>query len=164
MCPKLCPPLEAVCLPMKSDLALLILSTILIRGCCGAPNRVEPAFPNESLGWKYREEKGIRVQGNFLLHKAEATSNDKIQIQVLDLLAGDPCAEAASQLSRPSVKLQFVRLSDHQILCENRFYEGESSTLAMPRCGQDLSAFGLLGIYVSAINLSDGWVFFELRD
>jgi hypothetical protein len=149
---------------MKSQIALLIFSVILIRSCCSAPNRVEPPIPNESLGWNLREERGIRVQGDFLLHKGEATSNDKIQVKVLDLLPGDPCAEGASYLSNPSVKLQFIQLSDHQVLCENRFYEGESSTLGTPRCGQGLSAFGLLGINVTAINLRDGWVFFELRD
>jgi hypothetical protein len=87
---------------MKYQLALLIFSIILIRGCCSAPNRLEPPIPNESLGWSYREERGIRVQGDFLLHRGEATSNDKIQVRVLDLLSGDPCAEKASYLSSPA--------------------------------------------------------------
>ena len=143
---------------MKSFLVLVMLSAILIRGCCSPPARIEPNLPNEALGWKFREEMGVRVLGSFLLHRGETTSNGKIQVRVVDIYPGDSCAEAASYLRNPSAKLQFIRLSDQQVLCENRFYEGQSGNL---RCGLSLSEFDVLGINISAVNLKDGWVFFE---
>jgi hypothetical protein len=145
---------------MKTSLAFLVLLTMFfVRACCSAPDHIEPTAPNGPLGWKSTEEKGVRILGKFLLHRGETTSNDKIQVKVLEVFPGDGCAESASYLQNPSAKVQFVRLSDHQVLCESRFYEKESGDL---KCGQALSEFDVLGISVNAINLKEGWVFFEL--
>jgi len=145
---------------MKALCALLLFS-VFLRGCCDAPPRVEPALPNDAAGWKVRNENGVRILGSFLLRKGEATRNNKIQVTLVDIYPGDPCSEAASYLRSPSTKLEFIRLSDHQVLCEDRFYEGQSGNL---KCGKGLSEFGVLGISVNAINVKDGWVSFELLD
>lgn len=147
---------------MNIRIALLIfVSAAVSRGCCTATSRVEPKPPSATLGWKLMEERGVRISGKFLLHRNEATSNGKIQLKVLDISPGDPCAEDASHLNNPNTKLQFVRLLDGQVLCEHRFYEGESGSL---KCGQDLSQFNVLGLSVNAINLKEDWVFVEVLE
>ncbi|HEY3579732.1 MAG TPA: hypothetical protein VGK82_04285 [Pyrinomonadaceae bacterium] len=147
---------------MKTSLAFLtLLTALLVRGCCSAPAHIEPTAPTEPLGWMATEENGVRILGKFLLHRGETTSNGKIQVRVLEILPGDGCAESASYLQNASAKLQFLRLSDQQVLCEARLYEHQSGDV---KCGQALSEFDVLGISINAINLNEGWVFFELLD
>lgn len=147
---------------MKTSLAFFtLLIVLLIRGCCSAPAHTEPTAPTEPLGWTPTQENGVRILGKFLLHRGETTSNGKIQVKLLEIFPGDGCAESASYLQNASAKLQFLRLSDHQVLCEVRLYEQQSGDV---KCGQALSESDVLGISVNAINLKEGWVFFELLD
>src|SRR5205807_5843333 len=136
----------------------------MAKGCCPQRDRVEPQQPSNVTGWHYREERGIRIQGDFLLHRGEATSNDNLEVKLLEINPGDDCVEEASYLQNPSVKLQFLRPSDRQILCENRFYEHGTATLSTSTCSESLAESGVVGIYVDAISVKGGWVFFELRD
>ena len=149
---------------MNPQIVLLIVSIVFIRSCCTAPNRVEPPIPKQALGWNYREENGIHIQGDFLLHKGEVINNGRVQIKVLDILPGDPCAEPAHYLYLPSAKLQFIRLSDQKVLCEERFFENWSGIIGTGHCPDEIFNLGLDVIHISAINLTDRWVFFELLD
>lgn len=98
--------------------------------------------------------------GSFVLRKDEITDNGQVQVQVIELIPGEPCVDAGTLASHPKVKLRFVRSSDQALLCTATYAENEGATLSRD-CGNVLSEFGILGIGIRAINLKDGWVFLE---
>ena len=98
-----------------------------------------------------------------MLRKNQAIDNGQLQIKLLEVKAGDPCVEAGDERHEPRVTLQFLRLREGKMLCEETFSEKGSRVFAGSRCESTLTEFGVVGIYVSAVNVTDVWVFFELR-
>ena len=147
---------------MKKLLPVVLLA-FLLAGCCPESTRTEPSFPTETLGWNKRQERGLTILGKFAVRKGEAAGNDKLQIKLVDVKAGDPCVDAGDERHEPRVTLQFVRSSDGKTLCEETFSEKGARTFTGTKCGSSLAEFEALGIYVIAINVKDQWVFFELR-
>jgi hypothetical protein len=153
---------------MKEFILITLMTAGLIGGCCQEDPRVEPPLPtpNRITGWRYTEDEGVRSLGHFLLRKNEATDNGKVRVKVLDVVPGDPCVDPQEYQRLPSAKFQFVRVFDGEVLCEVSEAEKSSSTLgagSSSSCGNKLAESGILGLYISAINLKEGWVFFELR-
>jgi hypothetical protein len=50
------------------------------------------------------------------------------------------------------------------VLCEELLNAGSGTSLIADRCGQKIAELGVTGISIDAINATDGWVWFELRD
>jgi hypothetical protein len=148
---------------MKNVLAMLGLLSSLLRGCCSEMPRTEPPYPSDVAGWKQNRERGLRVLGNFVLKKDQSTDNGVLRIKVLDIIPGEPCSEAGTYQHQARVTIQFIRVSDQKVLCEDTFVEKGSMTMSVGPCRVNLSEFGILGIYIRAINLKEGWAFFELR-
>ena len=148
---------------MRILLSAVLLVALLTNGCCPESTRTEPNYPAEVSGWKKRQERGLTIIGNFALRKNESVDNGKLQIKLLEVKAGDPCVEAGSERHEPRVTLQFARLPDGKILCEETFSEKGSRTFTGTKCGSSLAEFEIFGIYVIAVNVKDEWAFFELR-
>jgi hypothetical protein len=145
-----------------SFLALVMLS-LSMGGCCSNEQRVEPAYPQSVSGWKERREQGVRIHGDFVLKKGNSTDNGKIQVKIIGLIPPDACAEAGAFQRQARARIQFVRLSDNEVLLDDLFAAKGSMTLS-PANGADLyEEFGISVIYIYDINLKDGWVHFELR-
>lgn len=142
-------------------LSLLLLSG-LFAGCRQQPPRSEPPYPNKIWGWEYHKEQSLNIVGDFVLKAGNSTDNGEIQVKVIELTPGDETADAGVLSHQTRAKLQFIRLSDNNILCENIFPEKGSLSLSPPHCKHNLSGYGIASIYVSAINLKDGWVHFQL--
>ena len=105
----------------------------------------------------------MAIIGSFVLRKNEAKDNGKLQIKLLEVKAGDPCVEAGNERHEPRVTLQFVGLRDGKVLCEETFSEKGPRVFAGSRCESTLTEFGVVEIYVIAVNVTDEWVFYELR-
>lgn len=153
---------------MRLFLIMTVLICSLVRGCCHEDPRTEPPYPkpDEITGWKFSTDGGVRSLGNFLLKKNEATDNGKVRVKLLDVIPGDACAEGQSYLRLPSVKFQFIRVSDGKVLCEVSDAEHSTETIGAgpsSSCGNKLTEYDILGMLVNDINLKEGWVFFELR-
>lgn len=144
---------------MNTICLLLVSITISSSGCC-SKQRTEPPYPSNVSGWNEYKEMGVRMLGSFVLRKDEITDNGQVQVQVIELIPGEPCVDAGTLASHPKVKLRFVRSSDQALLCTATYAENEGATLSRD-CGNVLSEFGILGIGIRAINLKDGWVFLE---
>lgn len=152
----------------KPLLALMVLVCSLVRGCCTESPRAEPPRPSrdEITGWKFNDSRGVRSLGKFLLGRGEVTDNGEVRIKVLDMVPGDPCAGGQSYLGLPSARFQFSRVSDGDVLCEVSEAEKSSSTIgagSSSSCGNKVAGYDIRGMYIGAINLKEGWVFFELR-
>jgi hypothetical protein len=139
----------------------LLVTSIILSGCCPPSRHVEPSYPTNIVGWKGYQENGVQQQGNFVLKKGEITDNGKIQIKVLDIIPPDSCAESGTWSSLPKVQLEFVRVSDQKVLCTHTYAEREGRNFSAD-CGKNLVEYGLLGISVRAINLKEQWFFFAL--
>jgi hypothetical protein len=141
--------------------SLFLLSDLLV-GCSQQLQRSEPPYPNKVWGWEYHKEQSLDIVGDFVLKPGDSTDNGKIQVKVLELIPGDKTTDAGTLSYQTRAKLQFIRLLDNRILCENIFPEKGSITLSVPHCKHNLSEYGILSVYISAINLKDGWVHFQL--
>jgi hypothetical protein len=148
---------------MKNLLSAVILLACLTRGCCPESTRIEPNYPTEVSGWQQRHERGLKILGNFVLRKDQMIENGEIQIKLLELIPGNPCVDAGSERHQPRVTLQFVKARDEKVLCEDTFAEKGSRVFSGTQCRSSLTEFGIMGIYVIAVNVKDEWVFFELR-
>ena len=80
----------------------------LTRGCCSA-KLPEPAYPGPVAGWKESQEAGVHSVGTLVLKKGESSDNGKIGVKVVDMMAGDPCAEYGTLESLSRVKMQFYQ-------------------------------------------------------
>src|ERR1051325_2009637 len=107
---------------MKALLLTEIVLCTFMFGCC-INHHKEPAYPNDVvLGWKEPAREGVPKRGVFILRKGEAIDNGKIQVQVTDIIANDPCdPHGATSLARATV--QFIRLSDQHVLCSDLWPE-----------------------------------------
>ena len=149
----------------SSEAALIILVlVILLPGCCLDNLHKEPSYPSEvKTGWREKEpgQKGLQVRGVFVLKKGEASDNGEIQVKVTNLIAHDPC-DARGVNSLPKAVLQLTRVADHKVLCSAAYTEKAYGTLSGD-CGGETVELGISGYRIHAINLSQGWVYFELH-
>jgi hypothetical protein len=144
-------------------LTVILIFAVSIVGCCKSQTRVEPSFPQKVYGWVERQDRGLRILGDFVLSKGESTDNGKIRVVVTDIIPNDPCAEPGTFQYQARAKMQFLSLVDGKVLCEDTFAEKGGASLVGEICGSSLSQYGMAAIYVISINVKDGWVFFELR-
>src|SRR5712692_2467002 len=142
--------------------ALLVGLSIVIwlQGCC-AMQRTEPAYPKNVVGWRDYKEGTTWLRGNFFLRRGERTENGKLEIKVLDLIPPECTGDAGNYAERARVKLEFTRLSDQKVLCSETFPENGGRSLT-GLCADIPKEFSILDVSVRAINLKDGWVFFDL--
>jgi len=81
--------------------------------------------------------------------------------KVIDLIPPDPCAEGGSFQHQARVTIQFIRVADQKVLCEETFPEHGYLSVSS-RCGDNLSGYGIPGVGVNDINLKEGWAFIGL--
>lgn len=142
---------------------LLGVSTNLMSTCtCRERNKIEPPYPTNVRGWHRYEEQGVSYRGNFLLKVGKSTTDGKIQVKVINLIPADNCGDLQLFTNLDRVTLQFIRMSDKKILCEDIFGEKSSISISAGKCGNNLDDFNIIGIFVVAINMKENWVFFEL--
>jgi hypothetical protein len=101
------------------------------------------------------------MRGRFVLRNGETTDNGNIQIKILQLIAPNRCAEEGAFNAQARVRFQFVRLSDHQVLCEDIFAEHGGGSITP--CRDMVAPLGVSAIWVSAISLKEEWAFFIVR-
>jgi hypothetical protein len=148
---------------MALRLLVLVMIGLAIDGCClkgGA--RKEPSYPGVKLGWNEREERGVHLLGSFVLKPGAAIENGAVQMEVIELTPSNPCAEPNSLVGADRVRLRFIRKTDRKVLCEPVFMNGESAGLSDGQCGAVARDSDVAGISIKAINITDGWVYFEL--
>jgi len=137
--------------------------SLAIGGCClKGGTRKEPSYPSVGLGWNEQEVRGVHMLGSFVLKMGEVIENGNVQIKVIELAPSDPCAEPNSLVGTDRVRLRFIRKTDQKVLCEYTFMAGGSSTLLGGPCGEVAKESDVAGVYIKAINITDGWVYFEL--
>ena len=140
-----------------------VLISLAIAGCCSKGGaRKEPSYPGVRLGWNEREERGVHILGSFVLKTSEAIENGNVQIKVVELTPRYPCAEANSFMSTDRVTLRFVRKTDQRVLCEYIFMDASSTSLLGDQCREVTKESDVAGVYIKAINITDGWAYFEL--
>jgi len=100
--------------------------------------------------------------GSYVLKTGEAIENGNVQMKVIELAPSDPCAEPNSLIGMDRVKLRFIRKTDQKVLCESTSMVGGSSTLLGDPCGKVAKESDVASVYIKAINITDGWVYFEL--
>lgn len=143
-------------------LTILVSLVVIANGCCAKEVSIGPPFPSISSEWRETEESGRRILGTFVLKLNEITDNGKIEIRVVELIAGDNCAEYGSYARQNKVKLQFIDHISQMVICEATFLESGSSTLFSGQCKTLPSHYGVAAVYIKAINVKDKWVYFEL--
>ncbi|HXI91856.1 MAG TPA: hypothetical protein VNO24_17720 [Blastocatellia bacterium] len=149
---------------MRTYFVAFVLTAGCALGCCfNGSAHTEAAYPNVELGWKDfgSNSGGAVIRGRFVVRKGETTDNGKIQIKVLELISPDRCAEAGAINAQARVRFQFVRSSDHKVLCEDIF--PEHGGVNIEPCGAMVAELGVGGIWVSAVSLKEEWAFFEVR-
>lgn len=141
----------------------VVMIGLFIGGCCfNGGARKEPSYPSVRLGWNEREERGVRLLGSFVLKTGETLENGAVQIKVIELAPSDPCVEPNSLAGADRVRLGFFRKTDQKVLCEPTFRAGESRTLLGAECGDVPKESDVAGVSIKEINITDGWVYFEL--
>jgi hypothetical protein len=134
---------------------MLIIVMSLFSGCCfrRESNSYEPPYPQSVVGWKYHEENGVGIVGEFVLKKGESTNNGEVQIKIVDLISPDTCADQGTTQSKKRAKIQFVRMADNKVMCEETFPTGGGNL-----CGKSLDEFWISSIGIRDINIRDQWV------
>jgi hypothetical protein len=133
-----------------------------LTGCCIRQHRDEPLYPTNVSGWKARNYGDVTTPGEFVLKKNETIDNGKIQVKILDLVAPDACAEAGTFQRNARARIQFISLTNQKVMCDDLFAERGSKTLSSAKGCSSFSESGISFVYVSDINLKEGWVFFVL--
>lgn len=141
----------------------VVVIGLVIGGCClkgGA--RKEPPYPGVKLGWDERDIRGIHLLGSFVLKTGETLENGNVQIKVIEMAPSDPCAGQYSLTGSDRVSLRFTRKTDQKVLCESIFNGQGLGTLSSAPCGDVTKESDIGSLYIKAINITDGWVYFEL--
>lgn len=142
-------------------ITLVIVAACYLPLCCRS-GRVDPARPDKAEGWREHREQGVHVLGSFILKIGEATDNTKIQVKLLSILPHDPCASDGSLFTAPRARMQFVRVADKQVLCEENFSEGSNTVLGGSFCGGGVTSLGVGAINIRSINEKEEWTHFDL--
>jgi hypothetical protein len=140
-----------------------VMISLAIGGCClkeGA--RKEPSYPSVRLGWNEQEVRGFHMLGSFVLKTGESIENGNVQIKVIELTPRDPCVEPTSLIGMDRVTLRFIRKTDQKVLCEYIFMDRNWISLLGDPCGEVAKESDVAAVYIKAINITDGWVYFEL--
>src|SRR6185369_6155213 len=95
---------------MKIRLFTIIALALSLEACCRPIQRNEPPYPKVIAGWKEYQDQGVKMLGNFVLRKDESIDNGKVQIRLLEVVPGNPCADAGEFQYQARAKLQFIRL------------------------------------------------------
>lgn len=154
---------------MKLFLISVLFCGLMTQCCCPKPQHTDQPYPRDVSGWRERSERGITIHGNFVLRKGETTDNGKIQVGLVDIIPPDPCAEVGTFQRQARARIQFIRVADQRVLCEDTYAERGGRDFSPDECqssASDISALSELGVealYVNAINLREKWVFFEIR-
>jgi hypothetical protein len=136
---------------------------LALGGCClKGGTRKEPSYPGVRLGWNEQEVRGVYMLGSFVLKTGEAIENGNIQIKVDELIPADPCVEPTSLIGMDRVRLRFIRRADQKVLCEYIFMDRSSTALVSDQCREVTKESDVAAVYIKAINITDGWVYFEL--
>lgn len=146
---------------MKIRLITITALALCLAACCRPIQRDEPSFPKVIAGWKEYQDQGVKMLGNFVLRKGESIDNGKVQIRLLEVVPGNPCADAGEFQYQARAKIQFISLPDHSDLCADLYAEHSSSSFS-GACESKLGGRGVSYVRVIAINLKDGWVFLGL--
>lgn len=140
----------------------LVSFASLMRGCCSS-KPPEPTHPGPVAGWKESQEGGVHTVGTLVLKKGESSDNGKIGVRVVDIIAADPCAGYGTLKSIPRVRMQFYQAPQQKMICEELLTAGSGTSLVAGPCGEKIADLGVTAISVNAINATEGWVWFELR-
>jgi hypothetical protein len=155
-------------MPLIWEFRMIVIVTTLstlfygwMASCCIVPQKrhPQPKRPDNVRGWKEAEFNGVHSVAELSLKKSESSDNGIIGVEVVEIISPDRCAEPNSYLGSPRVVLKFYRPSDRMKLCEATLIEGGSG-LDSPTCDRH---FGIAVIHINAINVDDGWVWFDLR-
>jgi hypothetical protein len=137
--------------------------SLALGGCClNGGARKEPSYPSVRLGWNEQEVRGVQILGAFVLKTGEAIENGNVQIKVIELTPSDQCAEPTSLIGMDRVRLRFIRRTDQKVLCEYIFMDRSSTALVNDQCREVTKESDVAAVYIKAINITDGWVYFEL--
>src|SRR5215211_5742980 len=104
---------------MKTLVITLALICTFINGCCPKQNRLEPSYPKDVSGWEGSKDKDGKVSRKFVLKKGETTDNGEIQIKLSEIIEPNPCAEGGTFQRQARARIQFIRLSDQKIICND---------------------------------------------
>jgi len=141
---------------MKILFLLLITFSLFEVGCCIRPSRTEPTYPkNVELGWV---QKDGRNYGRFVLKKGEHVEINKLRIEVIEIV-DDNCIGQRESSPRFAT-FKFINLSDGQTICKDIVVETQSSMIICNEVKE--LGFNYIGVY--AINFTDGWVDFEIKE
>lgn len=147
---------------MKLISVVIALLSLVTNGCCVRKERAEPSHPGIIPQWVARKESGVHILGTFVLKSGDTSDNGKVQVKVVGLIAGNSCAEYGSYAQQDKVRLQFIDLINKKVVCEETYVQGGSTTLFSGPCASLPNDFGIAAVYIKAVNIKDGWVYFEL--
>ena len=101
------------------------------------------------------------MRGEFVLRKGQPIKNEDVAIEVVDIHSPDECADEGSFRSGARARVQFRRVRDRYMICEQVVRERQSGNL--PLSGRDeLAGLGIAGFETSAINVRDQWIVLRL--
>ena len=145
-------------------LSLYLISGVLILStgyCSSAQEREQPTAPAKVTGWKDIYSDGVHSIAELLLGKGDSSHNDKIGVEVMDIIKPQTGAEGYAGMKK--VVLRFYSAVDKRTLCEATFTEGGTALGNGPPYPHCKPEVGLSAISVNAINTKDNWVWFDLR-
>jgi hypothetical protein len=125
-------------------------------GCCQSWQQPQPTRPSRVDGWKRMKDGTVQILGQFLLHKGETTTGNKLGVTVTDITPQITCLTPLQEPPMKEFTLRFFNPSNQQVLCETTVREGGGRL----QCGKPTN---LPTISVNGINTRDGWVWFDLR-
>ena len=100
-------------------------------------------------------------KSEFILRRNEPVQNNKIKIEVLEIVPGRLCAESRTFQKNPRVKIRFLTVPDLRNICVDESSENTSGIF--PRdCREQMGSYGYAGLEILGINVKDGWVFVRL--
>lgn len=134
--------------------ALVIM--VCAQVCAASCARSEPPLPADAIGWSNYKEGTTKCRGKFVLRTGESTDDGTIRVKVVELLPPKITGDSGDFEARARVKIAFSKVFDGQILSLDVYPEHGGGNAHLP------SEFRIFGVGVRAINLKDGWVYFEL--
>ncbi len=129
--------------------------------CCVEQARESPPErPSSVRGWSELHVYDFLIVAELVLRKGESSDNGSLGVEVVDIVAADPCAERYSRNGTTRVLLRFFRPASGETLCEAEF---PNSAAGMPEGPACATRFDIDTVNVYAINAEDEWVWFDLR-
>jgi hypothetical protein len=135
----------------------IFLGSILVvfhAACCTQP-QTATAHPAAVRGWQTWDHFGVRLIGELVLRKGEASDNGNLGVRVLGIRAGKAACRVGREPIEPDVTVLFYKLADPNVTCT-------ITTAAGSRLLQCDERLGLNMLAVLAINSEEGWVYFRV--